>query len=80
LAVVATDTAGQREVAEKAEEAVRLCSPDSADGLAQQIRGFVRLEEELERAQSDALRAVRKTFCWEQQAPRLVASVEKALP
>lgn len=79
LAVVATDTAGQREVAEK-EEAVRLCSPDDADGLAQQIRGFVRSEEELERAQSDALRAARETFCWEQQAPRLVTSVEKALP
>jgi glycosyltransferase involved in cell wall biosynthesis len=80
LAVAATDTAGQREVAEKADGAVRLCSPDSADGLAQQIRGFVRSEEELKRAQSDALRGAQKTFCWEQQALRLVASVEKALP
>jgi glycosyltransferase involved in cell wall biosynthesis len=80
LAVVATDTAGQREVAEMADGTVRFCSPDDADGLTQQIRDFVRSEEELERAQSDALRAARETFCWEQQAPRLVTSVEKALP
>jgi glycosyltransferase involved in cell wall biosynthesis len=79
LALVATDTAGQQEVAEKAGAAVRLCPPADADGLARQLRHFVGSETRLETAQDDALRAARETFCWEQQAPRLVASVREAL-
>lgn len=79
LAVVATDTAGQQEVAEKAGTAVRLCSPGDEEGLAQQIKHFVGSETRLETAQDDALRAARETFCWERQAPRLVASVREAL-
>ncbi|WP_263835227.1 glycosyltransferase [Salinibacter sp.] len=79
LAVVATDTDGQREVADKADGAVRLCAPDDSDELARQIRHFVRSENSLERAQSDALRAARETFSWEQQAPRLLTSIETVL-
>lgn len=79
LAVVATDTDGQREVADKADGAVRLCAPDDGDGLARQIRHFVRSEKSLERAKSDALQAAREMFCWEKQAPRLLASIETVL-
>jgi len=79
LAVVATDTAGQQEVAGAAGSAVRLCPPNDPDGLAHQIRAFVDTESSLKRAQQDALQAAQQTFCWEQQAPWLLASVEQAL-
>jgi glycosyltransferase involved in cell wall biosynthesis len=79
LAVVATDTAGQQEVAEEAGAAVRLCSPGDEDGLARQLRHFVVSETRLETAQHDALQAARDTFCWERQAPRFLSSVEDAL-
>jgi glycosyltransferase involved in cell wall biosynthesis len=79
LAVLATDTAGQQEVADEADGAVRLCPPNDPDGLAQQIRAFVDTENSLKRAQEDALEAARETFCWEQQAPWLLASVDQAL-
>jgi glycosyltransferase involved in cell wall biosynthesis len=79
LAVVATDTAGQQEVAQKAEAAVRLCSPGDEEGLAQQLNHFVGSETRLKTAQDDALRVARDTFCWERQVPHLLASVREAL-
>ncbi|WP_103027255.1 hypothetical protein [Salinibacter altiplanensis] len=79
LGVVATDTAGQQEVAEAAGDAVRLFSTDDEGGLCRQLRHFARSREALQRAQDEALRAARETFCWEQQVPRLVASVEDTL-
>lgn len=79
LAVVATDTTGQQEVAQMGGEAVRLCSPNNVDGLARQIHDLVRSKEELERAQTDALRSARETFCWERQVPKLLSSVQRGL-
>jgi glycosyltransferase involved in cell wall biosynthesis len=79
LAVVATDTAGQREIAEQVPEAVRLCRGNDAASLAAQIDAFVREPGELEQAKKAALAAARERFSWECQAPSLVASVEAAL-
>lgn len=79
LAVVATDTAGQKEVARQAPEAVRLCAADNPSELARAITVLVRNREELHRAKQSAIEAAQHTFCWEQQAPRLVSSVERAL-
>jgi len=79
LAVVATDTAGQQEVAEAAGAAVRLCPPNDPEELARQLFALVETEDSLKRAQQDALRAARETFCWEQQVPRLLNSVDHAL-
>lgn len=80
LAVVATPTAGQREVADAAPDAVRLCEGYNADRLAAQINGLVESSEHLNEAKGAALNAAKETFCWEKQVPRLVASVEEALP
>jgi len=79
LAVVATDTAGQKEVARQARGAVRLCKADNPGDLARAITALVRDRENLQRVKQSALEAAEATFCWEQQAPRLVASVERAL-
>ena len=78
LAVVATDTAGQQEVAEAAGSAVRLCPPNDPERLARHIRAFIDTEDSLTRAQQDALQVARRTFCWEQQIPTLIESVEQA--
>jgi glycosyltransferase involved in cell wall biosynthesis len=79
LAVVATDTAGQKEVAGQAGDAVRLCSADAPDEMARQLRVLVQSGHQLETAQKHALQAAQKEFSWEQQAPRLLESIDGAL-
>lgn len=79
LAVVATDTAGQKEVAAQAGDAVRLCSVDSPKEMAHQLRTLLQSDHRLGTAQEHALRAAREEFSWEQQAPKLLKSVEQAL-
>ncbi|MCS3863245.1 glycosyltransferase involved in cell wall biosynthesis [Salinibacter ruber] len=79
LAVVATDTEGQKEVADQAGDAVWLYSVDSPDEMAHQLRMLLQSDNQLETAQEHALRAAREKFSWEQQAPKLLESVEQAL-
>lgn len=79
LAVIATDTAGQAEVAEYVPSAVRLCRGGDAPGMAVQINGFVDAPAVLERAKTAALAAAQERFSWERQVPAFVASVEGAL-
>jgi glycosyltransferase involved in cell wall biosynthesis len=79
LAVVATDTAGQKEVAEQARRAVQLCPVDAPDEMAYQLRKLIQSDNQLETAQEHALRAAREKFSWEQQVPRLLKSVNAAL-
>ena len=79
LAVVATDTEGQKEVAEQAGDAVRLCSVDTPDEMALQLRKLLQSDHQLETAQEHALQAAREEFSWEQQSPKLLKSVEQAL-
>lgn len=79
LAVVATPTAGQREVAAAAPGAVHLCEHSDAAGLAEQIQALVQSPERLRRAKEAALEAARDKFCWEKQRPVLLDSVERAL-
>lgn len=79
LAVVATDTAGQAEVAAHAPGAVRLCRGGDAASLAEQINALVGEEGVLERAKAAALESAQARFSWEVQVPVLVASVNDAL-
>jgi len=85
LAVVASDTAGQREVAEQAQQAtggegpVRLYRAGDPASLAAQINALLASPERLAAAKASALLAARRVFCWERQAPVLVESVRAAL-
>jgi glycosyltransferase involved in cell wall biosynthesis len=79
LAVVATSTLGQREVAAQAPAAVRLCRPRNAADLAQQLLYLLTAPTVLDEAKRASLAAARDRFCWEKVAPLLVASVERAL-
>jgi glycosyltransferase involved in cell wall biosynthesis len=79
LAVVASDTAGQREVAMQASGAVTLYEPGNPAALAQALRTLIDSPDGLARAKAAALLAAQQTFCWERQEQILLRSIEAAL-
>jgi len=79
LAVLATATAGQREVLDKAPGAGELINLSNAPTLARHLDELIRAPDRLMAMRRAARRAAETTFCWEQQAPQLLALVESAL-
>lgn len=79
LAVVASDTAGQREVAERATGALSLYRADDPQSLAAQLDILLVSPKKIATAKRAAVAAAEKTFCWERQAPVLLQSVTRAL-
>jgi glycosyltransferase involved in cell wall biosynthesis len=79
LVVVATDTAGQREVAEKASGAVDICQQEDPQDMARPLNRLLENPRCLEDKKGAALEAARETFCWERQVPTLLRSVDEAL-
>jgi glycosyltransferase involved in cell wall biosynthesis len=79
LVVVATDTAGQREVAEKASGAVDICQQEDPQDMARPLNRLLENPRRLEDKKGAALEAARETFCWERQVPKLLRSVDEAL-
>ncbi len=78
LAVVASDTAGQQEVAKRAQGAVLLYPSGDAPALAAQIDRLLESPELLKKTKANALLAAKQTFCWEQQQKVLLGSVVRA--
>lgn len=79
LAVVASDTSGQREVAQRAQDAVFLYSSGDAAALAAQLDALLASRDRLRHARAAALQAAEQTFCWERQEKVLVESVRSAV-
>ncbi len=79
LAVVASDTAGQKEVAERAQGAVLLYPSGDAPALAAQLNALLESSEKLGRAKAAALRAAEETFCWERQEKVLLETIMRAV-
>jgi glycosyltransferase involved in cell wall biosynthesis len=79
LAVVASDTAGQKEVAAQADGAVKIYPSGDPVALAKQLNELLGSANTLKTAKAAALIAAEQTFCWERQVPRLLESVERAL-
>jgi glycosyltransferase involved in cell wall biosynthesis len=79
LAVVASDTAGQREIAEQANGAVRIYRSDDAASLANELNVLLTSPETLCAAKAVALTVAENNFCWERQVPALLNSVKSAL-
>lgn len=79
LAVVASDTAGQREVAAQAPGAVLLYPSGNAAALAARLNTLLGSEDALRQAKCAALAAAKETFCWERQERALLESVNRAL-
>jgi glycosyltransferase involved in cell wall biosynthesis len=79
LAVVASDTAGQREVAMQASGAVTLYEPGNPAALAQALRTLIDSPDGLARAKAASLQAAERTFCWERQEQALLQNIQDAL-
>jgi glycosyltransferase involved in cell wall biosynthesis len=79
LAVVASDTAGQREVASHAAGAVNLYPSGDSVSLASAIDRVLASANVLAAAKAASLRAAEERFSWECVAPRIVESVRRAI-
>jgi hypothetical protein len=79
LAVVASDTTGQREVASQAQGGVFLYPCRDARALAACLDGLLGSIRVMERTKAAALDAAKRVFCWEQQERILLNTVAGAL-
>ncbi len=79
LAVVASDTAGQREVLSRAPDAGLLVNLSDATVTAAALDHLLGDRAELMRRQQAARRLAEDVYCWEQAAPRLLSLVAAAL-
>ena len=79
LAVVASDTSGQQEIARQAPDAVFLYPSGDVGALAAQLNALLESRDALQRATAAALRAAEDTFCWERQEDRLLDTIVRAI-
>jgi glycosyltransferase involved in cell wall biosynthesis len=79
LPVIASDTAGHREVAELALNAVFLYRAGDPAALAELLMELLASKELSINVRGGALRAAEQTFCWEQVSPVLLENVKGAL-
>jgi glycosyltransferase involved in cell wall biosynthesis len=79
LAVVASSTAGQREIAEQAPAAVFIYPSGNVLALASRIDVLLSSTENLRKAKAAALDAAERTFCWERQEKTLLEAINRAL-
>lgn len=78
LAVVASATAGQKEGARDAAGAVSLYQPGDVDGLKDALQQLIDNRDKLHAMRAAAWDAGAR-LCWENEAPKLVESVKRAL-
>jgi len=79
IAVVASDTAGQREVLAQQPEAGIIVEMHETTHLAEALDRLLADGTALARRQAAARRLAEDVYCWEREAPRLLALVGRAL-
>ena len=79
LAVIATDTAGQREILSQWSAIGRLIPSNHPLALAQALEDLLQTPDKLAVAKAAALQAAKEQFCWERQAEILLQAAELAL-
>jgi glycosyltransferase involved in cell wall biosynthesis len=79
LAVIATETAGTREVLSQCPTTGRLISSNNPVALAQALKDLLGTPERLTAAKAASLQATKEQFCWEKQAKSLLSTAELAL-
>lgn len=79
LAIVASDTKGQIEIANRALDAVRLYPSGQPSQLAVCLNDILGSPEKLQTAKIASLHAAEQHFCWERQEASLLRAVEQAL-
>ena len=79
LAIIATDTAGQKEVMQAAPDCGLLITAHETGEYAQKLDALLGDHARLRAAQLAARAAAEREFCWERETPRLLGAVERAL-
>jgi glycosyltransferase involved in cell wall biosynthesis len=79
LAVVATDTAGQKEVFSHCSKIGQLIPYSTPSALAQALTDLLNTPGKIDVGKKAALQVAKETFCWEVQAPTLIRLVEGTL-
>ena len=79
LAVVASETAGQKEVAEQVPDGVFLYPSGNAAELAARLDVLLGFSEVVRQAKINVLAAAERIFCWERQEEKLLGSIERAM-
>jgi glycosyltransferase involved in cell wall biosynthesis len=79
LAVIATDTAGQKEVMQAAPDAGLLITAHETTENTQKLDALLANPARLRATQLAARVAAEQEFCWEHETPRLLAAVAQAL-
>lgn len=79
VAVLASDTAGQREVLERVPGAGLLANLSQTGELTAQLDALLSDRRRIVAMGEAARRGAAEVYCWEREAPRLVAAVEQAL-
>lgn len=80
LAVVASDTSGQREIAAACPAAISLFPSGDAAALGSAITHLLASPVNLANARATALRAARETYCWERSSADLLRALEPVFP
>ncbi len=79
IAVLATDTDGQKEVGSLCPDAVILFENKNKQAFIEALSKFLNDKQTLKRAKEQALTTATVTFCWEKQAPMLVKWVSEVI-
>lgn len=79
LAVIATDTAGQREILSQKPAVGQLIPSNNPVALAQALKELACEPEKLTLAKAASLEAAKEQFCWEKQSQSLLLTAELAL-
>jgi glycosyltransferase involved in cell wall biosynthesis len=79
LAVIATDTAGQREILSQHTAIGRLIPTNNPVALAQALKDLLCNPERLTAAKAASVQAAKEQFCWEKQRQSLVLTAALAL-
>ena len=79
LAVIATNTAGQREVFARRPQIGSLIPADDPRALATAIEELLKDPAKLKAGKAGAVKAAEEEFCWEKQEHRLLTAAEAAL-
>ena len=77
IAVIASNTDGQKEVHRQAACAVKIFESNNADSLASTINNLLSDKEKLQKAKKKALEIAINRFCWEKQEKWLVKWVSE---
>ena len=79
IAVVASDTSGQKEVAKEAPDSVFLFENDNEIEFSNALNSLIDDKDKLQKAKDEALKIATSKFCWEKQEQWLIDWITEVL-